>query len=188
MNETSPDLPKPAQGADAPAQDRRRLLRAAATAAPLIATLPSGAALAVASTYQCVDKDKVASTSAADFVASTSLDQWVRVAARRQEWSKIDNPSTTRWAISFDDVNWYRQNTGKYLNTANWTPIGSPEDVAVLRIYSQAALQIGDVSNSCAPLSPLPANAPYSGCVFPIAQRDVSDNMGSTGSCMASFA
>jgi hypothetical protein len=45
---------------------RRQLLRAAATAAPLVATLPSGADLANASAFRCIAKDKAA-TDAGEF-------------------------------------------------------------------------------------------------------------------------
>jgi len=45
---------------------RRQMLRAAATAAPLVATLPSGAVLANASAFQCIAADKAA-TDAGEF-------------------------------------------------------------------------------------------------------------------------
>jgi hypothetical protein len=51
-----------AGASDAPASGRRRhLLKAAASAAPLIATLPNGAALANGSAFQCLEKDKTES-------------------------------------------------------------------------------------------------------------------------------
>ena len=58
MNDKLPELQNGQQGPNAQDPSRRRLLRAAASAAPLIATLPSGAALARPSAFQCIVKDQ----------------------------------------------------------------------------------------------------------------------------------
>jgi hypothetical protein len=198
MNDTLPKLPRGPHGADTEDPVRRRLLRAAASAAPLIATLPSGAALAVASAYQCVPKDKTASDELADTPPSTTTDfqsspppptdRWLRIAATRQRWVKGAKPADFVYAISFpsDDTFWYLE-SGERFDTTGYRAVGRPETVAVLRIYSENALAMGDLSDSCTVTVPTGANPPNSGCVFPVARRGVGDNMGLTGSCWTSI-
>jgi len=68
---------------------RRHLLKTAATAAPFIATLPSGAALAQASSVQCAAKLQAAPPSD---LASDADDQWVRIPA--DYWDRTNGTTT----------------------------------------------------------------------------------------------
>jgi len=75
---------------------RRRLLRTAASVAPLIATLPSGAALAQGSALNCADKHQLAAASGLDRpdAIAASWDSYVRVHGTR-----------TRYRFPFDNIN-----------------------------------------------------------------------------------
>jgi hypothetical protein len=73
---------------------RRQMLRAAATAAPLVATLPSGAALANASAFQCIAADKTATDAGEfNFVYSVNGTTLVTVPASVQTGEKDVNVS-----------------------------------------------------------------------------------------------
>jgi hypothetical protein len=72
---------------------RRDILKAAATAAPLVATLPSGEALANASALQCVINQKEGKEGFPDGrVASPPNDTYKRITGFIERW-RIPNPS-----------------------------------------------------------------------------------------------
>jgi hypothetical protein len=190
MNNNLPELTNDQQGQSSPDSARRRLLRAAASAAPLVATLPSGAALATASTYQCILDDKDASDGltknrGGDFV--TSLDHWARVPAKRTVWTKTENSTTTTVrAYRFSETGpWYKQGDGTEFDPAGYTP-SKTEDVYVLQLYQPNAT---DPTGLVACQTQGPASLPNGGCIYPVAKRDTADlgNMGVRGSCLCSI-
>jgi hypothetical protein len=64
---------------------RRHLLKAAVTAGPVIATLPSGEALAMASALQCIIKEQNGTNDVPDGAADTpSTDNYIRIPALRE--------------------------------------------------------------------------------------------------------
>ncbi|MCG6942230.1 MAG: hypothetical protein LJE69_13380 [Thiohalocapsa sp.] len=66
---------------------RRHLLKAAASVGPVIATLPSGEAFAMASALQCVIKEQDGSQDQPQgVVAVADADNYIRVPGRREEW------------------------------------------------------------------------------------------------------
>ncbi|MGB5834272.1 MAG: hypothetical protein WBG92_20120 [Thiohalocapsa sp.] len=67
-------------------EDRRRLLRAAATAAPLVATLPSGAAWAQASTAQCILDTQPGGSAYPGYESAVIEANIIRVLAIKQDW------------------------------------------------------------------------------------------------------
>jgi len=89
--------------------ERRRVLKVAAATAPLIATLPSGGALANASVNQCIIDSQQESTDnagVADFLASLETDRWVRKQVggskftdgdNEQFWLQLDASTTSSW-------------------------------------------------------------------------------------------
>jgi hypothetical protein len=67
-------------------QARRKLLKAAASAAPVIATLPSGEALAMTSSLQCVINEQDDSNKSQPSPIVTDADKYVRVTGRLEVW------------------------------------------------------------------------------------------------------
>jgi hypothetical protein len=105
MNDKLPELQNGQQGPNAQDPSRRRLLRAAASAAPLIATLPSGAAAqAIASAAQVLveEKDLNQGLNGADGgpaadggeyrVPNGTTDRWIRYRAVRVLWVQLSDP------------------------------------------------------------------------------------------------
>jgi hypothetical protein len=109
----SPELESGAQAEPAVSERRRRLLKAALRTAPLVLTLPSGAALANTSAYQCIASSRarsVGSGSSAPQVVAT-LDHWERVVVPKYKytfkwvvtWKNPDPPgNTTTREVSAD--------------------------------------------------------------------------------------
>lgn len=77
---------------------RRALLRAAASAAPVMATLPNGAALASASTLQCVTVEQ-AGNNAQGLVPDVFLDNYMRIPGKLQRYI-VPNSSGTGTALA----------------------------------------------------------------------------------------
>jgi hypothetical protein len=79
----------------APSGRRRRLLKAAASAAPLIATLPSGEALASASALQCVISEQNGDKSQPQGEEPETVpprDNYARLSGRVEQWL-VEDPS-----------------------------------------------------------------------------------------------
>ena len=74
---------------DSVSLSRRRLLRTAASAAPLIATLPSGAAMAQASAANCVIEDQEAARRGLpDAIVEPGSDNYIRVPGSEKQYLK----------------------------------------------------------------------------------------------------
>lgn len=187
---------------------RRSLLRTAAATAPLIATLPNGAAMANASTYQCVVKNS--NETPPNTQPNIDTDMFVRVKAKTWD-SFIPGEGPTKFynfsSLDGSDTNITVDTKG---NRYNQSPPTSPEpaEIYLLVLYQPVD---GDpmnglyVENRIDPeISPFPSQctvktglngwtAPAPGapagayCVYPIAQFGDGGNMGATHSCLASF-
>jgi hypothetical protein len=70
-----------------PCRDRRSLLKAAAAATPMIATLPCGAAVANSSAAQCIANDKAAHPEEVNVLGSSLPDTFLRYDAWRRNCS-----------------------------------------------------------------------------------------------------
>jgi len=87
-------------------EGRRRMLRAAATAAPLVATLPSGAVLANASAFQCLAKDKAATDRGEfSFVYAPDGTTLLTVPAQVQTQTKTEDGTETSATVYRFPVN-----------------------------------------------------------------------------------
>ncbi|WP_295431458.1 hypothetical protein [uncultured Thiodictyon sp.] len=191
-------------GADEIQETRRRLLRAAAAAAPLVATLPSGAAYALGSTSQCIDLSRDASQGAAFNPAlSGTSDGFARVAGLSYIFQKGTRPDTVTVPViaigtSADTPPYYFASSGSvivggttYSYTVGavfkpdefigggWTKFTGPTPVQLAKLY-RAASDTGDAYNNptCA-VDCLPAGTdPSSQCVFPLSQIGPPDTQG----------
>lgn len=108
-------------------EGRRRLLRAAA-AAPLIATLPSGAAMANTSAYQCIvstrnDSDRLPDGAGGDYVVPPTppTDTWVRFTSKHYTVVYPEQPPRQATRTYY-----YVSATDKYYVGEEWPNV--PED------------------------------------------------------------
>jgi hypothetical protein len=85
---------------------RRKLLKAAASAAPVIATLPSGEALAMTSSLQCVIHEQDNSNKPQPNPVVVNADQYVRVPGRREVWQS--NTSVAAGGAGVGQIEVYR--------------------------------------------------------------------------------
>lgn len=180
-------------------EQRRRLLRAAATAAPLVATIPNGAAWANASTAQCIldgqptapIPPEVEIRATGPLPAEATPDNFLRVQGLYQEWT---NGSTPSFYYKIGDT-WYAAPPDQ--TTPAIAIAGSPADpplnlvltsetnVLLLKYYKPDD-EVTTVTDQC-DLSSAGATAPND-CVWPITTSSVGDglNQGMAGSCMCS--
>jgi hypothetical protein len=151
-------------------QSRRRLLKAAAATAPLIATLPNGAAWATASTAQCIITSR---TGAANVVSDPPPDgdTFVRQKGREVVVGKEDETDTSKWktvyTIKPDDTSYYDSDGKKYNLPGSWEEKAST-DKQLLRFFD--ATSPDDVVNNPTGVencgdTPIPPQ-----CIFPVDQ------------------
>lgn len=120
----------------APSEERRRLLKAAAASAPVIATLPSGLAaqMANSSTNQCILNNREASDDmGSDFDITDSADNWVRFGATLVTATKTFklNPDNSGAVDTVHTRKYYRgmypvgpgQGETFYIVSDTWDPI-----------------------------------------------------------------
>ncbi|AUB81013.1 hypothetical protein [Candidatus Thiodictyon syntrophicum] len=188
-------------GADEIQETRRRLLRAAAAAAPLVATLPSGAAYALGSTSQCI-KDDRSNSQAVDFNpalgGTASPDGFARVQGYQYTFRKgTERPPVTLIVFSIGasanppyyfgssgSIGSYSYTVGEVFDPATfaasvWTMTVGPDAVQLLKLY-RAASDTGDAdSNPTCAVDCLPASTdPQSRCIFPVSQIGPPDAPG----------
>jgi len=191
MNQSaSPDSPEQRKRNE-PSPERRRLLKAAAAATPLIATLPCGAARATSSTYQCAIVDR--SMTQSGYVAgavdgeqegpypNTKWDGYVRV----QGWEYVYSDGGTEITLYTidpavveegheDDATFYQANGDTFDDFTGLTRV-SADPVGLLKLYV-ASGDIDDV-HSCS-VEP---------CIYPAQQLGSgTGNFGLTGTCLTS--
>lgn len=114
---------------------RRRALLMAAAATPVIATIPTGAALANSSAFHCVVTSKSESDAGIPAMSLDRTDQWVRVSAFRRRFVTLEDPADENtailldlWRYSSSDTNWYDAD-GKLYSNPNLNPPGALCDV-----------------------------------------------------------
>lgn len=156
------------------AQGRRRLLKAAATTAPLIATLPNGAAWATASTNQCI----IDSRNGASVDVVTSGDGFVRQNGQEVKigLKTSTDPQTykTYYTIDPDDTTYYDVNGNVYALTSDYE-VKSKTDVQLLRFFD-ATSDTGDIANNptgaanCGD-TPIPPQ-----CIYPVDKKATAGN------------
>jgi hypothetical protein len=193
-----PVEPRSEQGPALPS--RRRLLRAAATVAPVIATLPNGAAWANASTAQCIVTSRDTSQSASTvgvppsnvpaFDVTTAPDNFVRAPGLETTFKRGTAPNVERQVVySFPPDTTYYTPAGSVFNPRRWT-VESTREVLLLRVF-QPTSDTGDVISNptsvdnCPTAGPIPPQ-----CIFPVSKRDTTGDLaGNTGlaySCLCS--
>ena len=205
MQETSNGKRSPTVG---PLNNRRSLLKAAASVAPFVGTLPSGAALANASAAQCaIDQQTQAAMGKPLPEVPPDSDNYVRV--RAITWFG-DNP-TGGAPIKFYQFTALDGTTSVRVDSkGNRFPIpggpnpfeGIPQDrlteVELLVLYQPAdspltrlELDADGITPSTCTISSSDFSAPPGTyCIYPIAKlgQPAFGNIGMTTSCLASFA
>ena len=175
-------------------QSRRRLLKAAAATAPLIATLPNGAAWATASTAQCIINSQTAGAANVVTDPPPAGDTLVRQLGREV----IVGPKTTNdssrltvYTIDPDDGTYYKSDGTLFIDNS-WEEKSST-DVQLLRVFT--ATPISDptsVKNCLGGTSPTTGSntvtyaVPNPGCIYPASLRSPSDNQPLAMSCLCS--
>ncbi len=212
MNDTLPDLPNDPSGDGTRSPDRRRLLKAAASIAPLAATLPNGAALAATSIHRCISHDKALSdipTGGSSHVPdeSPTLDGFVRQQAYRVVWSRnagMDVVVTYTFTAGAPPLAaTYYLATGATFDPAAFNPVYTHQSTT--QTYVLAVFEPVDISDpgggisrcndtntnlfpDSSPIEPPVPGAPNQGCIYPVMTRQtgLGGNMGITNSCLAS--
>jgi hypothetical protein len=140
---------KPTVAENAVSEQRRRILKVAATAAPVIATLPSGAAFANASVHQCVVHAAEREQAPADgfLYIPARPDDYVRAEAIKETWT--DSSENERMVIGWPvgaPTKWWMESDNGLLghwvsfnpaDPGDWTKIPSSEEkVNTLLLWS----------------------------------------------------
>lgn len=180
-----------------PSTNRRRLLKAAATSAPLMATLPSGAALANASAFHCL----VGMQGEAGGVANEviELDGFIRVPARRREYTDpVGGDTFVRYVVSSSD----HGGSGELILDSNGESYTSledslPENAEFIRQFNVYLLRVfGTTGTANDPPVELLGDGGCTGngsspnqCFWPIARQDSAQpgNIPLAGSCYCSI-
>lgn len=153
-------------------QGRRRLLRAAAAIAPLVATLPNGASAANASTAQCIVTSRNPNTPPAPVAATP--DGFVRQFGREVKVGLTVSNDPDSYIIVYTingetPLKYYRSD-GSVWST------GLPSDYQEKSVEAKALLRYFDAAaddtnvENCAPISAVP------NCIFPVAQPGTARN------------
>jgi hypothetical protein len=168
-------------------QGRRRLLQAAAATAtaPLIATLPNGAAAATASTAQCIVTSRGSSPPNVISNATPPSDTFVRQHGTMAVFRLDAPPATTETVYSIAPVSGtYYNSDGTEFDTDGYTK-DSEDDVLLLRVFKPIS-DTGDPVNNPTSMDNC-GSTPIPRCIFPVTQLNPSpDNMGIAASCLCS--
>ena len=166
LDDATPDRESVAQG-------RRRLLKAAATTAPLIATLPNGAAWASASTAQCIATSKTANPS----TVASQADAFVRQAGFQYT---ITPGNITVYSIGATEGSPYYLANGTVRDLQTGETISSPGTSVALLRYFKPNTDSTDVADC--------ATTPVPNCVYPRIQvaAPSADNQPLYGTCLCS--
>ena len=180
---------------------RRHLLRAAAVTAPLVATLPSGAAMANASSFQCavVDQNKLPTAA-----INPQDDTFVRVQGKT--WTETIAGTGEVTFYNFTSLDGQDNVTVDADGNRYPTPAPLPQtatDIYLLVLYQPVGgdaingLHVDDseppLPSQCTVKSNLsgwtqaPDGSTGTYCVYPVADLGAGGSMGITGSCLASF-
>ncbi len=173
-------------------QSRRRLLQAAAAAAPMIATLPNGAMAATASTAQCiVDSRDDSQATAADVVSDPrpTGDAFVRANGEAVNFNRRVgqvSQNVTVYTIAPDSKKYYYSNGNPFVPTG-WTET-SREPVLLMRVFVPTS-DSGDVIDDPTSVDDCLTTSTHPLCIFPVSKREPSNdagNMGIAQSCLCS--
>jgi hypothetical protein len=181
---------------------RRSLLKLAASAAPLVATLPCGAAWANNSAYQCVSASKTRSDTAGAVlsIATSNTDGFSRVIGLKYSYRKVTArpplPPIVTTAVAYGSSAFgttQYMDDGTIFNPTGWSlnPTISPTPSTVYLmvlftpVYSPSDPTVPvTVSSPCTPgtFDSIPS------CVYPASRRQtgVGGNMGIYTSCLLS--
>ena len=178
------------------AVERRRFLKSAAVVAPLVATLPNGAAQAAGSTAQCIlDNIEDSQGGAIEPVVASPPppgDGYSRMTATRISFRR----SLGGFPPQFENVNVYQLTaypgqffdaTGAIFDPAAFTPAfqevpNSRTPVSVLVLYQPDDPTDPTTVTSCIPGT----NDPDTTCLYPVTQFSPDNNIGITTSCLVS--
>lgn len=170
-------------------QGRRRLLQAAAAAAPLIATLPNGAAAATASTAQCIVASREAKPLNNVIPDTPPRDTFVRQHGTMAVFHFNAQPNTkeTVYSMAFDPVpGTYYKSDGLVFDPTEWTK-ETENPVLLLRVFRPVSDNGNPDTNPTSMADcgtpPIPPR-----CIFPVTQQESSNigNMGIAASCLCS--
>ena len=178
------------------AVERRRFLKSAAVVAPLVATLPNGAAQAAGSTAQCIlDNIQDSQAGAIEPVVSSpppASDGYSRMTATRVSFRR----SLGGFPPQIETVNVYEltaypgqlfDTNGGVFDPSSFTPAfaevpGSRTAVSVLALYQPDDPTEPTTVAACIPGT----NDPAPTCLYPVTQFAPNDNIGITTSCLVS--
>lgn len=190
---SDPSLARPSDRSS-PSASRRRLLKAAARSAPLIATLPSGAALANASAFQCLEKlQDLAGDGLPAGAVPPSTDRYVRVQAKLEVYE--DAALNRRWSvyrIPFSGSDVLVDESGNLFIVPDDADLTGTTDVELLVLYRARDNSPNPVTadRNC-DLNAVTGWSPTSpeNCVFPIAKVNTVQpgNLGMSTSCLCSI-
>jgi hypothetical protein len=161
-------------------REKRRLLKAAA-AAPLVASLPTGPAWAMASASQCVIDSKQdtqeSGNASLGYKFPNELDSLVRVKAKFHKYQSVSDPSVIVSVFELPGGELYLED-GTVFDPTGYNDLGA-FDVYVLQIYEPDYIATGDpeAPNSVHNVGPWPK--------FQLSSTD-GPNMGITGTCLCS--
>jgi len=202
---------------DEPTPERRRLLKAAAAAAPLIATLPSGAARAMSSTSQCIIQDRAKcqiDQTVDGAVALLDYDGYARELGFAYVFSNGTNDVTV-YQVPALGSQYYFGSSGTLANGTeytigevfspsggdatggyDWSQTSGPQQVLLLRLY-RAESDTGDALDNPTGVTTCSPGTTDTGstCLFPVSQigspdelnQNPGNNTGLTTSCLTSF-
>jgi len=204
MNSNQQTSHQPSPNGGEPSNNRRNLLKAAATMAPFVGTLPSGAALANASSVQCALFQQAEATQGRPNPITTAEDTYYRVAAKQWTTGLPPNfdPVTVFQFTALDNSTVVRVdadgNNVVIPAPPNDQPPNNAADVYLLVLYvpkDDPLTELDLVPSSTKPATcNIPSGADFSAppgtyCIHPIADLEGTafGNMGMTGTCLASF-
>jgi len=122
---TNPQAENPEQATKPVASvDRRRMLKASALAAPVIATLPNNAALAHASSAQCIQADYNATHGTTRATFATEIDHYLQVRAEMGTLTRTENDgsSVVKEGIKVAGVHYIKEE-----NNGTWISVSVPD-------------------------------------------------------------
>jgi hypothetical protein len=184
------EWPAPEGDNSHPSIRRRQLLRAAASAGPLIATLPSGAALAQASAVQCAvaEQEAVASDQPAGVQSILVDDRRVRITGEVRLYQSETNPNDVvlvyyipAGTVAPTDIYVYGDpapNVGEWFDTTNYVLLPGAQTVGFLVQYEATSYPVADPSHIAVPVAPTdPERATKPGACEITNAPDWSDDM-----------
>ncbi|HIE55419.1 MAG TPA: hypothetical protein EYP90_09610 [Chromatiaceae bacterium] len=170
---------------DTVSEKRRKLLKTAATTAPVIATLQSGAAFANTSAYQCINDAKTNPPPEWTGDPVPSGDNWVRKTITRYKYKKKSDNTISNWWYDVDGNHGVSNPEGPYYRVQNDGTVASRS--FDLNLWDEYQSEIVNVIVYYEP------NVDYTGVsevgVYPkyYVAQPYDSNLPINGSCLASM-